>query len=87
MNMNLYENRTFLLTVLKELESLDFKQIYRSILFIYTFIFRLSQRSFRLRKLQYFYGNLYEIEKILTITQYFYENVCEIPGTLTIYIT
>ena len=73
MNMNLYENISSYCFERIRKESLDFKQIYRPILLIYTFIFRLSQRSFRLRKPQYFYGNLYEIVKILTITQYFYE--------------
>ena len=54
---------------------------------MHTFIFRPTQKSFRLRKTQYFYGNFYEIEEVLAISQYFYENVYEIQRILTIYVT
>ena len=47
---------------------------------MYTFIFRPTQKSFRLR-------NFHEIEEILTLTQYFYEHVHKVQEILTIYIT
>ena len=53
---------------------------------MYTFTFHPTQKSFRLRKNQYFQGNFYEIKEILTITHYCYENVYETQGVLAIYI-
>ena len=76
MHTSLYKNRRFLLTILKQLEkSLQTSNIYRPIRFIDTFIFRRTLKSFTIRKTLYFYGNLYEIEEILTITQYFYDKI------------
>ena len=61
--------------------------MYRPTLFMYTFTFRPTQKSFRLTKTYYFQENFHEIEEILTITHYCYEKVYEIQRIITIYIT
>ena len=78
MNMSLYENRKFLIA-LKQLEKCLQTNISAHAFYLH-FFSCLAQRSFRLRKTQYFYGTLYEIEETLNISQYFHENVYEIKG-------
>ena len=81
MNIILYEYRTFLFTILKQLEKSLYKYLQINIsvnLFMCTFIFYPTQKSFRknLGKLLRNRGNFNHNSP----THYCYENVYEIQG-------